>query len=109
MKRSTLFLLIIATFLEVATYLVKQSVISIEQNLSSVQKDIFRFEESIHILKAEWSHLNEPARLQKLVENHLIYSPESIQLASIDKIPSKEKEGNHFEKLVTLASIASMK
>lgn len=104
-KRSTFLFLLIATFLGVATYLVKQNVISIEQDLLIAQKEIFQLEESIHILKAEWSHLNEPDRLQKLVENHLSYCPmEGIQLVSIDKVPSKENDRERQGRLVTLAS-----
>ncbi|MBL9029944.1 MAG: hypothetical protein JNK42_05705 [Caedimonas sp.] len=93
MKRSTVLFLMLATFLGVATYLVKQSVMSIEQDLLLAQKEIFQLEESIHLLKAEWSHLNEPGRLQKLVENHLnCCSVEGIKLVSIDKVPSKQSE-----------------
>lgn len=105
MKRSTFLFLLIATFLGVATYLVKQNVISIEQDLLIAQKEIFQLEESIHILKAEWSHLNEPNRLQKLVENNLSYSPmEGNQLVSMDKVPSKESDKDYQGRLVTLAS-----
>lgn len=105
MKSSTFLFLALAIFLGVANYCVKQSVISIEQELIMVQKDIFQQEESIHILKAEWSHLNEPSRLQRLVENHLEEGPLSgIQLSSLDKIPSKGDFVPLQDKIVTLAS-----
>jgi hypothetical protein len=49
--------------------------------------------------------LNEPNRLQKLVENHLSYSPmEGNQLVSMDKVPSKESDKDYQGRLVTLAS-----
>ncbi len=105
MKRSTVVFLCFGTFLGISTYLVKQNVISIEQELMAQQKEIFHLEESIHLHKAEWSHLNRPARLQKLVENHL--SPGSlqgVQLASMDKIPGREMYSTMPEKVVTLAS-----
>lgn len=89
MRNSTFFFLVIATFLGVSTYLVKQSVMSVEQSLLVANQEIFRLEESLHHLKAEWSHLNEPSRLQKLVENHLNYSPtNSVKLASSDSLES---------------------
>ena len=105
MKGSTLFFLFIATCLGVATYSVKQSVMSIEQDLVMAQKKIFHLEESLHILKAEWSHLNQPDRLQKLVENHLASSPiMGTQLASIEKVPSKRIPEHDQGGSVALAS-----
>ena len=105
-KRSTLLFMIFATFLGISTYLIKQNVLSIEQELVAKQKEIFQLEESIHLHKAEWSSLNRPARLQKLVENHLTNIPlQGVQLASIDKVPLRESDGaSAFDKIVTLAS-----
>ena len=105
-KRSTLLFMIFATFLGISTYLIKQNVLSIEQELMAKQREIFQLEESIHLHKAEWSSLNRPARLQKLVENHLTNAPlQGVQLASIDKIPLREVDAvSSPDKVVTLAS-----
>ena len=105
MKRSTLLCLFFAIFLGISTYLIKQNVILIEQELITKQKEIFQLEESIHLHKAEWSSLNRPARLQKLVENHLTNTPlQGVQLASMDKVPLRETYSPLPEKVVTLAS-----
>ncbi|MGI4851808.1 MAG: cell division protein FtsL [Janthinobacterium lividum] len=105
MKRSTLLFMIFATFLGISTYLIKQNVISIEQELIAKQKEIFQLEESIHLHKAEWSSLNRPGRLQKLVENHLTNAPlQGVQLASMDKVPLREAYSTSSDKVVTLAS-----
>lgn len=105
MKRSTSIFLSLATILGIGNYIVKQNVIFVEQNLNTAQKEIFKLEESIHILNAEWSHLNEPSRLQKLVENHLNYcSGQGIQLVSIENVPSKTNDEDQQGRMVTLAS-----
>lgn len=58
--------------LGVLTYSIKQRVVELDSELRAVHKDIAHFQESIHILKAEWSYLTRPSRLQALVDEHLI-------------------------------------
>ncbi len=44
---------------------------TLEQQHRQIQKSIQDSEEAIHILKAEWTHLNEPKRLQLLSQKYL--------------------------------------
>ncbi|MBN9413360.1 MAG: hypothetical protein J0H12_05510 [Candidatus Paracaedimonas acanthamoebae] len=93
MRRSTLIFALIALILGIVNYTVKQRVISIEQSLILAQGDIRRTEESLQLLGAEWSYLNEPSRLQMLVETHLGSMPlKGTQLVSYEQLPSRAFE-----------------
>ncbi|OJW50360.1 MAG: hypothetical protein BGO67_00350 [Alphaproteobacteria bacterium 41-28] len=71
MQRSTFFSFILALFVGFILFKVKYEVVAVEQKLALTLQQIKREKETIHILKAEWSHLNEPQRLQKLAEKFL--------------------------------------
>ncbi len=75
MQRSTSIFFILALFGGFLLFKVKYEVVDIEQKLTQTEQQIIREKETIHILKAEWSHLNEPQRLQKLAEKYLDIVP----------------------------------
>ena len=52
-------------------FFVKHEVKDLENRLGAVNHDIQRNQEDIHVLKAEWSFLNDPVRLRQLAERHL--------------------------------------
>jgi hypothetical protein len=93
MRKSTLVFTLIAIILGIGNYTVKQRVISIEQSLILAQSDLRKTEESLQLLGAEWSYLNEPSRLQMLVETHLGVIPlKGTQLVSYEQLPSRTFE-----------------
>ena len=93
MRKSTLVFTLIALVLGIVNYTVKQRVISIEQSLILAQSDLRKTEESLQLLGAEWSYLNEPSRLQMLVETHLGAIPlKGTQLVSYEQLPSRTFE-----------------
>ena len=55
--------------------MIKNSVESLEKELKSINESINRDVKSIHILKAEWSHLNSPERLRRLAAKHIELEP----------------------------------
>jgi cell division protein FtsL len=58
--------------------------------LADLNRKIIHEQETIQVLKAEWSVLNEPARIEKLSREHLSLQPaEAAQLATIAQIPDK--------------------
>ena len=74
MKRSltrTILWSCFAGFLGAVLFLVKHEVKELETRLASVNHDIVRGQEDIHVLNAEWSFLNDPARLRDLAQRHL--------------------------------------
>jgi hypothetical protein len=48
----------------VGLYMLKMQVEAQEQNLARLDRQIAEARESIHVLKAEWSFLNDPVRLR---------------------------------------------
>lgn len=54
--------------------------------------------EAIHILRAEWSHLNQPDRLQGLAERYTKLKPlNSRQIVTVNNLPSRNLGGNKFK------------
>lgn len=74
-RPSTFAILVLAFGTGVFLFLIKYQVQDIEQQLSGFNRDIVADREAIHVLKAEWSHLNEPTRLRALAERHLEMKP----------------------------------
>jgi cell division protein FtsL len=68
---TSLLLAAIAGFLGVGLFFVKHEVRDQEARLAELNRDIQRNQEEIHVLKAEWSYLNDPARLRQLSEKFL--------------------------------------
>ena len=53
------------------SFILKNQVHDLELELSRINQDIQKDVKSIHVLKAEWSHLNNPSRLRRLAEEHI--------------------------------------
>ena len=54
-----------------AMIVVKARVQGLEEELASLQTEIRAEERAVHVLKAEWSYLNQPRVLRGLAERHL--------------------------------------
>jgi len=107
MQRSTGLFFILALFVGFVLFKVKYEVIEVEQKLAETLSQTEREKENIHILKAEWSHLNEPQRLQKLAEKYLDIVPmKTDQIAAISN--EREVETN-FNDVLAQPHLASMK
>lgn len=107
MQRSTGLFFILALFVGFILFKVKYEVIEVEQKLTETLQQTAREKENIHILKAEWSHLNEPQRLQKLAEKYLDIVPmKTDQIAAISN--DREQETN-FNDPMAQPHLASMK
>jgi len=107
MRRSTPFLILLALLVGFALFKVKYEVVEIEQKLQHTLVQIGREEENIHILKAEWSHLNEPQRLQNLAKKYL-----DIGSIKTEQVVVLTTEGRPKEKIQTPSlrtHLASMK
>ncbi|SBV99833.1 putative Protein TonB [uncultured Alphaproteobacteria bacterium] len=85
-------LLVVTAFLfsvlSVGLVAVKTRVQEMETRLSVLQRDIRSDRDAIRVLKAEWSHLNDPVRLKRLADAYLKLSPvTSAQIASVKALP----------------------
>ena len=70
-----LFWLLTAGLATALVFQVSNDVQSLEGELKQVKREILREQESLHILKAEWSYLNRPERLGDLARRHLLLEP----------------------------------
>ncbi|MHA1597219.1 MAG: cell division protein FtsL [Alphaproteobacteria bacterium] len=85
--KTTLLFLLLAGALSVALFSVKYQVQDLEQELSGLNRSITSERKSIHVLKAEWSHLNNPERLDRLARKHLGMKPiVPAQMKTIDGV-----------------------
>lgn len=63
---------------------IKYEVIQQEASLEQTKRQIIQDRQTIHLLKAEWVHLTDPARLSRLSEQYLKLTPVvPTQLGSI--------------------------
>ncbi len=70
-RRTTLIIFITIAAAGSILFHVKYAVIDFEQKNNHVKRSIQETQESLHILKAEWAHLNDPNRLKMLAEKYL--------------------------------------
>lgn len=57
----------------------------------TIQDDI----KTIHVLKAEWSHLNNPGRLRQLAEKHILLNPvQAEQIINYSALPFEYEGGD---------------
>ena len=75
MRIVTFFLATILVALAAVIYQVKYETRSLDKRVTSLQRDIAEERDVIAILRAEWSHLNRPARLERLARAHLGLGP----------------------------------
>ncbi|HUH83215.1 MAG TPA: hypothetical protein VLX85_01320 [Stellaceae bacterium] len=67
---------------------VKYQVVQLEDELAHVNRLIDGDREQIRVLDAEWSFLNQPARLAELAKRHLKLSPITpTQISRLDQLP----------------------
>jgi cell division protein FtsL len=90
MRFGAIFTFSVAVAAGIGLYHAKYRVLALESELAQVQQHIQRDREAIHVLKAEWSFLNEPDRLAELARRSLEMAPVAgSQLATIADVPEK--------------------
>lgn len=76
---------------------VKFEVQALEKQLKALNAQIYNNQQAIHVLTAEWSHLNEPARLSELNERYLHLVPvDAKQLARLEDLPPRIRVPDEF-------------
>ncbi len=80
-------IILLAAALSLTLFVVKYQVQDLEEELVGLNRAITEDRQAIHVLKAEWSHLNEPSRLKKLAERYLGLSPVATdQVGTADEL-----------------------
>lgn len=85
---TTILSAVLAGAVGVGLFFIKHEVKEQEARLSALNEEVLRNQEVIHVLKAEWSYLNDPARLRALSEKFLsmkVMGPS--QIATLNTLP----------------------
>lgn len=88
---TTILSAVLAGAVGIGLFFIKHEVKEQEARLSELNREIERNQEAIHVLKAEWSYLNDPARLRALSEKFLsmkVVGP--AQIATLDSLPMND-------------------
>jgi hypothetical protein len=75
MRKSTMFWLLLSVIAGALLFMTSESVTGGRQKLALINHDIRQEEESLRVLQAEWSYLNQPERLEKLSAEYLPVAP----------------------------------
>ncbi|MEQ9171675.1 MAG: hypothetical protein RLO05_10985 [Rhodospirillales bacterium] len=87
-KRTTFLALILAAVMSLGLFMVSYQVQDLEDQLDALNRDIARDSRAVHVLQAEWAHLNDPQRLRLLAERYLGLEPIATkQLGKVEDIP----------------------
>lgn len=97
-------LMVVASY---AMFHISYEVEQVENELRSLNRQTLVEQEAIHVLKAEWSHVNRPENLRELSNELLpnMQPPAINQILTFDQIPYR-KEENTDEESVMPASIS---
>lgn len=90
MKRWILnsFCLLVAILAGVLSFLLKYRVIEKEDELDRIHHQILADKREIHMLQAEWIHLNDPERLRALIASQTGFQAiNSKQIIRVEDIP----------------------
>lgn len=88
--RATVFWSVLAALVGFGLFHVKYQVQTLEDRLAKVNRAIVREQEQIHVLRAEWSYLDRPERIEQLAKKYLdLAPPKAAQIGSIAQIPMR--------------------
>ena len=76
-------------------FTLKYEVKKLETELVQINDEIKSDSQSIHVLKAEWSHLNNPARIRRLTQKHIAMKPvRAEQIINYSDLPFNNDANN---------------
>lgn len=94
MRHTTVLFLLLAGGISVLLFSVKYQVQDLEEDRVSLIQEIKSERRAIHVLNAEWSYLNNPARIGALAEKHLGFGktdPENMfDVDGVEAIPFRK-------------------
>lgn len=94
-RHTTVISLLLAGGLAGVLFSLKYEVQALEAELQDLNRSIAADRDAIHVLRAEWSHLNDPTRLKSLAERHLDLVPvQASQFGSVATLPMRPVEGS---------------
>lgn len=81
----------------VGLYDIKYRAELVERRVQTIEKKIASEQESIRVLRAEWSYLNQPERLQELAQRYTKLEPlQASQIGTIADVPMPHKADDFY-------------
>ena len=69
-------------------YFVKFQVLEVQRQIASVEKELHKEYQHVHVVEAEWAYLTRPDRLQQLVRQHTTLKPViGLQVQQVAALP----------------------
>ena len=94
-KGSTVLIAVLAVAMGAASIVIGTEVHDLEDRLAGIHRDIAREQEALHVLRAEWSYLNRPERLEDLARRHLdLRVPTAEQTMRVSDLPFVARPGS---------------
>lgn len=89
-------------------FVMKNQVQNLENELASINRNIEEDVKTIHILKAEWSHLNNPSRLRALATKHIsLNQAKAEQIINYSALPFDYEQGESGRRLLARKNISN--
>ena len=89
-------------------FVMKNQVQNLENALASINRNIEEDVKTIHILKAEWSHLNNPSRLRALATKHIsLNQVKAEQIINYSALPLDYEQGESGRRLLARKNISN--
>jgi len=85
---------VLTLMLSIGLFRITYQVDALEKDLRTISRDIKQEQETIHILNAEWSYLNDPNRLEDLTKRYLdmdyTKGNQLVDFDSLNSLPFQE-------------------
>lgn len=90
-SKSTVIWLGLAGLASGALFHTSYRVQALGEDLAGLNRAIIHEQEAIQILKAEWSYMNDPTRIEEMARRHLVLGPTAAgqMIASVETIPAR--------------------
>ncbi len=101
-RQTTAVLVLLLAAASLGLYQIKYRIHSLKQDLTDIRDSVRMEQEAIHVLEAEWAHLNRPQRLARLTTKYLSFLSPVLpsQIVSLDALPLKtDRESRRTEGL----------
>lgn len=74
-RRLTILAVLIVAAVSIGLYEIEARVREVSRDLASLNAELVREQQAIRVLRAEWSYLSQPSRLQALAKHYLPLQP----------------------------------
>jgi cell division protein FtsL len=99
---------VLAALVGFGLFHVKYQVQALEDRLAKLNRAIVHEQEQIHVLRAEWTYLDRPERIEELAKKYLdLAPPKASQIGSIAQLPMRDSAASDPASLLSRAEPAA--